>query len=77
MEYIWKRIRDEETTEVYYACWDPIAMDIVATVRKVGKGRKAWQCAYRGRVPFHRSSAKKCRSDYEYIATNTFDKVAL
>ena len=41
MEYIWKRIRDEETTEVYYACWDPIAMDIVATVRKVGRRKNA------------------------------------
>ena len=74
MEFIWKRVRHEETTEVYYEFWDPVSMDTVAIVRKVGKGRKAWQCAYRGRVPFHRSSAKKCKSDYEYIASQTIYK---
>lgn len=63
------RMRDEQTTEIWYECYDQIAQDTVAVVRKVGKGRKAWQCAYRGFAPFHRQSAKKCMRDYEWIVT--------
>lgn len=67
MEFTWKRVRDEQTTEIFYECIDPVSHDVVAVVNKVGKGRKAWRCSYRGYQPFHRSSAKKCMNDYAWI----------